>query len=275
MNENKMIDGAATRTSPQAIPLAPDLTVGGPDVVLMLGPCSVESYDQTRAIAKTLAAHGLRVIRGGAFKPRTSPHSFQGLGLEGLKILRAVADEFNLLVVSEALGVAHVPLLAEYADIIQIGSRNMQHFPLLWAVGETDKPVLLKRGFMSTVDEWLKAAEHIATRGNQRIMLCERGIRTFETSTRNTLDTNAIAVVRQRSPFPVLGDPSHATGRADLVLSAARAALAAGADGLLVEFHPNPAQALSDGQQSLPLAVLPEFVTSLRTLVASLGRALV
>ncbi len=254
------------------VPLAPDLVVGGRDVVLMLGPCSVESYEQTRAIAEKLAAHNLHVIRGGAFKPRTSPHSFQGLGEEGLKILRAAADEFGLLVVSEALGVEHVPLLAEYADIIQVGSRNMQHFPLLWAVGETEKPVLLKRGFMSTVDEWLKAAEHIATRGNERIMLCERGIRTFETATRNTLDVNAIALARQLAPWPVLGDPSHATGRRDLVLPASRAALAAGADGLLVEVHPRPAEALSDAEQAFPLGELPALLSQARAVAAALGR---
>jgi 3-deoxy-7-phosphoheptulonate synthase len=197
------------------------------------------------------------------------------LGEEGLKILRAVADEFGLLVITEALGVEHVPLVADYADVIQIGSRNMQHYPLLWAVGETHKPVLLKRGFMSTVEEWLLAAEHIASRGNAQIILCERGIRTFETGTRNTLDTNAIALVKHSSPFPVIGDPSHATGRTDLVVPAARAAIAAGADGLLVEIHPNPAKALSDGDQSLPLAMLPQLVTEARQVALAVGRTLV
>ncbi|MCX7937805.1 MAG: N-acetylneuraminate synthase family protein, partial [Thermoflexales bacterium] len=170
------------------------------------------------------------------------------------------------------LGVEHVPLVAEYADVIQIGSRNMQHFPLLWAVGELDKPVLLKRGFMSTVREWLLAAEHIRSRGNERIILCERGIRTFETATRNTLDTNAIALVKATTSFPVIGDPSHATGRADLVIPAARAALAAGADGLLVEVHPHPSQALSDGEQALPLERLPQLVEAARRIAAALGR---
>jgi 3-deoxy-7-phosphoheptulonate synthase len=168
--------------------------------------------------------------------------------------------------------VEHVPLVAKYADIIQLGSRNMQHYPLLWAVGELDKPVLLKRGFMSTIDEWLQAAEHITSRGNHNIILCERGIRTFETATRNTLDTNAIALVKQLSPFPVMADPSHATGRADLVLPAARAAIAAGADGLLVEFHPDPSQALSDGDQSLPLSMLPQFVDEIGRLTAVFQR---
>ena len=254
--------------------LAPDLTIGGDNILLMLGPCSVESYDQTHAIAKLIHQLGLRIIRGGAFKPRTSPDSFQGLGEEGLKILRTVADEFDLLVVSEALGVEQLPLVAEYADIIQIGSRNMQHYPLLWAVGELKIPVLLKRGFMSTVDEWLAAAEHIASRGNQEIILCERGIRTFETSTRNTLDTNSIALLKQISPFPVLGDPSHATGRADLVIPAARAALAAGADGLLVEIHPNPGKALSDGGQSLNLEEAKGLVLQTTRLAEALQRGI-
>jgi len=259
-----------TRTTPVAI--APDLAVGGSKVVLMAGPCSVESYAQTRLVAETLSAIGIRVLRGGAFKPRTSPHSFQGLGVEGLKILREVADEFGLLVITEALGVEHVPLIIEYADIIQIGSRNMQHFPLLWAVGETTKPVLLKRGFMSTVTEWLLAAEHVATRGNERIILCERGIRTFGTETRNTLDTNAITLAKLEAHWPVIGDPSHATGRTDLVLPASRAAIAAGADGLLIEVHPDPAQALSDPEQALPLWALPHLVTQIRRIAGVLGR---
>jgi 3-deoxy-7-phosphoheptulonate synthase len=227
-----------------------------------------------RRVAEALACTGIQVLRGGAFKPRTSPYSFQGLGREGLEIMRAVADEFGLLVITEALGVEHVSLVADFADIIQLGSRNMQHYPLLWAAGETDKPVLLKRGFMSTIDEWLKAAEHIASRGNEQIILCERGIRTFETSMRNTLDTNAIALVKQISPYPVIADPSHGVGRADLVIPAARAAVAAGADGLLVEFHPNPAEALSDGEQSLPLSQLPLFVEDVGRIATALGRNL-
>ena len=247
----------------QPVPITSDFAIGSNDVALMAGPCSVESYAQTRAAAEAVARVGGRVLRGGAFKPRTSPNSFQGLGEQGLEILRDVADEFGLLVITEALAVEHVPLVARYADIIQLGSRNMQHYPLLWAVGELDKPVMLKRGFMSTIDEWLKAAEHISSRGNQKILLCERGIRTFETATRNTLDTNGIALAKQLSPYPIIADPSHATGRADLVIPAARAALAAGADGLIVEFHPDPASALSDGQQSLPLTMLPQFVAEM------------
>jgi len=256
------------------IALAPNLTIGGPDIVLMAGPCSVESYEQTRSAAQAVAAAGIPVLRGGAFKPRTSPHSFQGLGVEGLRILRAVADEFGLLVISEAVSVEELPHVARYADIIQIGSRNMQHFPLLWAVGEMNKPVLLKRGFMSTVKEWLAAAEHIATRGNERILLCERGIRTFETATRNTLDVNGIALAKMLSPYPVVGDPSHSTGRTDLVLPAARACLAAGADGLIVEVHPHPAEALSDGEQALRLEQVPRLVAEARAIAGALGRGL-
>jgi 3-deoxy-7-phosphoheptulonate synthase len=259
-------------TTPVAI--VPDLEIGGDKVVLMAGPCSVENYEQTWAIADALCTNGVRILRGGAFKPRTSPHSFQGLGLEGLKILRAVADEFGLQVITEALGVEHVQWVSDYADIIQLGSRNMQHFPLLWAVGETDKPVLLKRGFMSTVTEWLLAAEHIATRGNERIILCERGIRTFGTETRNTLDTNAIALAKLESPWPVVCDPSHATGRANLVIPAALAAVAAGADGLLVEVHPRPGEALSDGDQSLTLAEFSHMVSHVGKVAQAVGRSL-
>ncbi|GIK59012.1 MAG: 3-deoxy-7-phosphoheptulonate synthase [Chloroflexi bacterium] len=259
----------------QPVIISPDVTIGGETVYLMAGPCSVESYEQTAVIAQVLATTGIKIMRGGAFKPRTSPHSFQGLGAAGLEILRDVADQHGLLVITEALAVEHVPLVAEYADIIQIGSRNMQHYPLLWRVGELDKPVLLKRGFMSTIAEWLQAAEHIASRGNRRIILCERGIRTFETATRNTLDTNAIALLKQMSPYPVMADPSHATGRAGLVLPAARAAIAAGADGLLVEFHPDPTSALSDGEQSLPLDMLPQFVTEVQGVATAVGRSFV
>lgn len=254
------------------VTLAPGLVVGGRNVILMAGPCSVESYEQTRVVAEEVARLGGRVLRGGAYKPRTSPYSFQGLGREGLEILRSVANEFKLLVVTEALGVEQLPLVAEYSDIIQIGSRNMQHYPLLWAAGELDKPVLLKRGFMSTIDEWLKAADHVMSRGNERVILCERGIRTFETATRNTLDVNAIALIKQTTPFPILADPSHATGRADLVVAGARAAVAAGADGLLVEFHPNPIDALSDAEQALPLASLSRFRQEAGSIARALGR---
>ena len=185
-----------------------------------------------------------------------------------------MADELGLKVIKEAMVVEHIPLVVAYADIIQIGSRNMQHFPLLWAAGETDKPVMLKRGFMATVTEWLFAAEHIASRGNERIILCERGIRTFGTETRNTLDTNALALAKLESPFPVMGDPSHATGRADLVIPASRAAIAAGADGLIIEVHPRPTEALSDGEQSLSLTEFSRLVEESGKIAHAMGRSL-
>lgn len=273
-NATESFEKQAERRHTRPVIVAADLVVGGPDVIVMAGPCAVESREQMRLAAQEVARSGGRILRGGAFKPRTSPHVFQGLGYEGLEILRAAADEFGLLVVTEALGVEQLPLVAEYSDIIQIGSRNMQHYPLLWAVGELDKPVLLKRGFMSTIDEWLKAAEHIISRGNEQIILCERGIRTFETATRNTLDVNAIALVKQTTPFPVIADPSHATGRADLVTAAARSAIAAGADGLLVEFHPEPAAALSDADQSLPLDSLTQFRQEVAAIARAMGRGI-
>lgn len=264
-----------TTYATEPVTVSSNLIMGESRIFMMSGPCSVENYAQMRVTAQAIARAGGKILRGGAFKPRTSPHTFQGLGLAGLEILRAVADEFGLLVITEALGVEHVPLVAKHADIIQIGSRNMQHYPLLWSVGELDKPVLLKRGFMSTVDEWLQAADHISSRGNDRILLCERGIRTFETATRNTLDTNAIALVKQISPYPVLADPSHATGRSDLVLPAARSAVAAGADGLLLEIHPDPASALSDGQQSLHVTELAHFYRQVGAIANALGRELI
>ena len=272
--ENNEFAGLTDYSQTKAVNLGPGIAVGGQAIVLMCGPCSVETYEQTYTVAEAVKQAGIRVLRGGAFKPRTSPHSFQGLGEEGLKILRAAADAFGLLVISEALGVEQLDLVASYADIIQIGSRNMQHFPLLWAAGELTKPVMLKRGFMSTIHEWLMAAEHIASRGNQNIILCERGIRGFDTTTRNILDTNAIALVKQTTHFPIIADPSHAAGRSDLVLAGARASLAAGADGLMIEFHPNPQAALSDGDQSLPLSLLPELTSQSRNIAAALGRTL-
>jgi 3-deoxy-7-phosphoheptulonate synthase len=260
------------QTPTRPIAVGKGLTIGDNDIFLMAGPCSVESYEQTRSVGQALHANGLNILRGGAFKPRTSPNSFQGMGQEGLEILRAVADEFDLLVITEALSPEQIPLVADYTDIIQIGSRNMQNFPLLWAAGDSHKPVLLKRGFMSTISEWLASVEHISSRGNEQIILCERGIRTFETATRNTLDTGAIALLKQTSPYPIIGDPSHATGRADLVLPAARSALVAGADGLIVEFHPNPSEALSDADQALALDTLGHFSDQIRHLANAFGR---
>lgn len=254
--------------------LAEDLVIGGTEIVLMAGPCSVESYEQTLGIAAIVHAAGLRVLRGGAFKPRTSPYAFQGLGEEGLDILRSAADEFGLLVITEAMSVEQLDTVARQTDIIQVGSRNMQHFPLLWAVGELDKPVLLKRGFMSTIDEWLMAAEHIRSRGNDRIILCERGIRSFDPSTRNLLDVTAIAQIKLEGRYPIIGDPSHATGRSELVLPAARAAVAAGADGLIVEIHEQPEAALSDGDQALLPDEFHRLVGEVGGIARAMGRTL-
>ncbi len=221
-----------------------EVAIGGERVVVMAGPCSVESRDQIERCAEIVANAGAKVIRGGAFKPRSSPYSFQGKGEEGLELLRAAATRNGLLVVSEAMEIAQIPLLAQYADILQVGARNMQNFNLLRELGKQRKPVLLKRGIAATIEELLLSAEYIMAGGNYDVILCERGIRTFETSTRNTMDISAIPVVKQLSHLPIVADPSHGTGRRDKVIPMARAAVAAGADGLLVEVHPDPDHAL-------------------------------
>ena len=230
-----------------------DIGIGGTNAVVIAGPCSVESRDQILATARGVKARGAVMLRGGAFKPRTSPYEFQGLGLEGLKLLKEARKHTGLPVVTEVLSTDDVDLVAEYADMLQVGARNMQNFALLRMVATAGRPVLLKRGPSATVKEWLLAAEYILVGGNPDVVLCERGVRGFEQETRNTLDINAIVLAKQLSHLPVLADPSHATGRRDLVPSVARAALAAGADGLIVEVHPCPERALSDGQQSLDL----------------------
>jgi 3-deoxy-7-phosphoheptulonate synthase len=247
--------------------------IGSRQLAIMAGPCSVEGEEQAFAIAAAVAAAGATVMRGGAFKPRTSPYSFQGLGEEGLRILRRAADAHGLAVVSEVMDTSQVALLARYADVLQIGARNMQNYSLLREVGHTDKPVLLKRGLASTIEEWLMSAEHIVSQGNAQVILCERGIRTFETYTRNTLDLNAIPVVKELSHLPVIVDPSHGTGIRNKVAPMARAAIAAGADGLLVEVHHDPDHALSDGAQSLYPAQFQELVSQIRTIADVLGRA--
>ena len=223
----------------------------GRDFVVMAGPCSVESEKQTLAAAYAVKAAGADILRGGAFKPRTSPYSFQGLGLQGLKILDKARQETGLPIVTEVLDPRDVSWVAEFADILQIGTRNMQNFALLKEVGMTQRPVLLKRGMFSTLEEWLNCAEYILSEGNQKVILCERGIRTFETATRNTLDKSAVPVLKEQTHLPVLIDPSHATGHASLVPSMCYASVAAGCDGLIVEVHPHPEVATSDGPQSL------------------------
>ncbi len=246
--------------------------IGSDQIVLMAGPCSIEGEAQAFAIAESVAKAGATVMRGGAFKPRTSPYAFQGLGEEGLKLLRRAADAFDLAVVSEVMDSQQVALLARYADILQIGARNMQNYTLLREVGHTDKPVLLKRGLSSTIEEWLLSAEHVMAQGNSRVILCERGIRTFETYTRNTLDLNAVPVVKELSHLPIIVDPSHGVGIRDKVAPMARASIAAGADGLIIEVHNDPDRALSDGAQSLYPEQFDELVAQIRTIAEVVGR---
>jgi len=248
------------------------IVIGGQKVVVMAGPCAVESRQQLMETAAAVKAAGAHILRGGAFKPRTSPYSFQGLGLKGLELLREARDAFNLPVVTEVMSPQDVPLIAQYADILQVGARNMQNFALLSAVGTLQKPVLLKRGMMSTVEELLMAAEYILSHGNSQVMLCERGIRTFEPSTRNTFDINAIPVLKSLTHLPVIADPSHGTGKWELVTPVARAAVAAGADGLIVEVHPNPAKALSDGAQSLKPDRFAAMMADVRRVAQAIGR---
>jgi 3-deoxy-7-phosphoheptulonate synthase len=250
------------------------IEIGGDRVVIMAGPCSVESPDQINRSAALVAACGASVIRGGAFKPRTSPYSFQGLGEEGLRLLREAADRNGLLAVSEVMDQTQIPLVAAYADILQIGARNMQNYTLLREVGKQRKPVLLKRGISATIEELLLSAEYILAGGNYDVILCERGIRTFETYTRNTMDISAIPVVKKLSHLPIVADPSHGTGRRDKVAPMARAAVAAGADGLLIEVHPDPDHALSDGAQSLRPEQFQELMSQLRMIAPAVGRTL-
>jgi 3-deoxy-7-phosphoheptulonate synthase len=247
--------------------------LGGPEVLVMAGPCAVESREQLQETASALASMGVKVLRGGAFKPRTSPYSFQGLGEKGLALLREVADELGMAVITEVMTPEDVPLVAEQAEILQIGARNMANYSLLRAVGDVDRPVLLKRGLGSTVNELLQAAEYILAHGNERVAVCERGIRTFESSTRFTLDINAVPVLKQLTSLPVVVDPSHGTGRAELVTPVARAGVAAGADGLLVEVHPRPSEALSDGQQSLTLPAFARLLEEVRRVAWAVGRS--
>jgi len=248
--------------------------VGGGRPVVMAGPCSIETHDQLWAAARGVRAAGAHILRGGAFKPRSSPYSFQGLGLEGLKLLREAGDEFGMPVITELLSERDVEAVAQYSDVLQIGARNTQNFVLLSEAGKTGKPVMLKRALAGTIEEWLLAAEYILSTGNQQVILCERGIRTFETATRNTMDLNAIALVKRLSHLPVISDPSHGTGRWYLVKPLALASLAVGADGLMIEVHPNPDHALSDGAQSLTPDNFAEMMREVSALASALGRPL-
>ena len=254
------------------IRFANGVTVGGEEVVVMGGPCAVESRDQLMLSAATVKNGGGQFLRGGAYKPRSSPYSFQGMGIEGLKILREAGDATGLLIITEVMEISQIEPMLPYLDCFQVGARNMQNFNLLRELGKVRKPVLLKRGPAATVEELLLSSEYILAGGNYDVMLCERGIRTFENYTRNTMDISAIPVVKKLSHLPILGDPSHGTGRRDLVPAMARAAVAAGADGLLVEVHPNPEKAVSDGAQTLFPEQFEKLVAELRLIAPALGR---
>ena len=251
-----------------------DLRIGGDEVIVMAGPCSAENEEQVEASAAAVKRAGAKVLRGGAFKPRSSPYSFQGLGEEGLRLLRAAADRHNMALVSEIMDISQLEVIAKYSHILQVGARNMQNFTLLRELGKARIPVLLKRGISATIEEWLLSAEYILAGGNMDVMLCERGIRTFESYTRNTLDISAIPVVKQLSHLPVLVDPSHGTGRRDKVAPMARAAVAAGADGLLIEVHCDPDHAMSDGAQSLFPSQFDRLMAELRIIAPAIGRSI-
>lgn len=246
--------------------------IGGGHIGMIAGPCTVETYDQMDATAEKLSKAGVKVLRGGAFKPRTSPYAFQGLGEEGLKIMREVADKYDMLVTSEVMEVNQIPMFLEYVDILQVGARNMQNFNLLKSLGEIRKPVLLKRGLSATIEEWLMSAEYIMAGGNREVILCERGIRTFEHITRNTLDISAIPVVQKISHLPVVVDPSHATGLRDKVAPMSMASIAAGADGLIIEVHNSPETAICDGAQSLYPEQFADLFEELKALANLLKR---
>lgn len=250
------------------------VAIGGDRFVVMAGPCAVETHDQVMSTARAVAEGGGRILRGGAFKPRTSPYSFQGLGEEGLKILLAAKGETGLPIVTEVIAPDLVGLVCEYADILQVGARNMQNYALLEAVGSVRKPVLLKRGMMSTVEELLMAAEYIVSSGNSQVILCERGIRTFERATRNTLDISAVPVIKRNSHLPIIVDPSHAAGYVDIIPALSLAAVASGADGIIVEVHPSPCDALCDGNQSLTFEQFNGMMDDIRAVATALGRPL-
>ena len=246
--------------------------VGGEQLAIMAGPCSVESYEQLYDVAVKVKEAGAQFLRGGAFKPRTSPYDFQGLGLEGLKILRDVGDKTGLRVVTEIVDKDDIEIVSEYADLVQVGARNMQNFQMLKALGKTKMPILFKRGLSATISEWLNAAEYIASGGNENIIFCERGIRTYETYTRNTMDLNAVAALKELTHFPVIADPSHGTGRWQMVRPLARASVAVGADGLIIEVHCHPECALSDGDQSLVPRNFEQLMNEVRQIAPAVGR---
>jgi 3-deoxy-7-phosphoheptulonate synthase len=254
------------------IDLGRGVKIGGDEIVVAAGPCSVESPEQINAVAEAVSKTGARILRAGAFKPRTSPYAFQGMGEKGLQLIREAADKFKLFDVSEVMDLSQIEMMGQYVDIFQVGARNMQNYFLLRALGEIQKPVLLKRGMSATIEELLLSAEYILSGGNYNVILCERGIRTFETYLRNTLDIAAIPVIKKLSHLPIVADPSHGTGRRDKVPPMARAAVAAGADGLLIEVHNDPDHALSDGAQSLTPVEFAQLMTEIRIIAPAVGR---
>jgi 3-deoxy-7-phosphoheptulonate synthase len=265
---------ASRQFKPQGtiIDLGRGVKIGGDEIMVAAGPCSVESHEQIHAVAQAVSGAGARILRAGAFKPRTSPYAFQGLGEKGLQLIRDAADKFKLFVVSEVMDLSQIEMMGHYVDIFQVGARNMQNYFLLRALGEVQKPVLLKRGMSATIEELLLSAEYILSGGNYQVILCERGIRTFETYLRNTLDIAAIPVIKKLSHLPIVADPSHGTGRRDKVPPMARAAVAAGADGLLIEVHNDPDHALSDGAQSLTPVEFAQLMTEIRIIAPAVGR---
>ncbi|MEM6252714.1 MAG: 3-deoxy-7-phosphoheptulonate synthase [Cyanobacteria bacterium P01_D01_bin.156] len=273
MNNAKLV----AKTHPDhtsIISITPHLSVGGKDLFIVGGPCSIESMSQMETIAASLQNAPVQALRGGIYKPRTSPYAFQGIGDVGLDILTAINQRYGLPVITEVMAIHQIEKLAEYADVLQVGSRNMQNFDLLKALGAIDKPILLKRGLAATVTEFVMAAEYIASHGNSKIILCERGIRSFDNYTRNVLDLGAVVALKQITHLPVLVDPSHATGKRELVAPLARAAVAAGADGLMIECHPTPEQSISDARQTMSLEAMVDLVDSLRPIAQAVGRSI-
>lgn len=257
-----------------AIPLSERVTIGGREIVVIAGPCSVESPTQMEKVARHLSGSSVQALRGGVFKPRTSPYAFQGMGVDGLRILAEMRDRFGMPVVTEVMSIAQIETVAAYADMLQVGSRNMQNFDLLKALGQAGKPILLKRGLAATIEEFVMAAEYILAHGNPDVVLCERGIRSFDPYTRNVLDLGAVVALRQMTHLPVIVDPSHAAGKRELVPDLARAAIACGADGLIIECHPEPDQSVSDARQALALETMVALAESLAPIAQAVGRSI-
>lgn len=267
----------ALKTSPDhktIIQLSEQVSVGGSQLLIVGGPCSVESDSQMEAVASRLATAPVQALRGGVYKPRTSPYDFQGMGVEGLKILASARQRYGLPVITEVMAISQIEEIAEYADVLQVGSRNMQNFDLLKALGSVDKPVLLKRGLAATLEEFVMAAEYVLSHGNSRVILCERGIRSFDTYTRNVLDLGAVVALKQLTHLPVLVDPSHAAGKRELVADLAKAAIACGADGVMVECHPDPDKSVSDARQTISLEEMVALVRSLEAIATAVGRSI-